>query len=175
MQIIPYQDKKPRVDKDAFVAPTSVLIGDVVVEKGASIWFGAVLRGDLGKIIVKKGASVQDNTVVHCLQEGQTVIGENAVIGHGAVLHNCTIGKDAVIGINSVVLDHARVGEKAVIGAGSIVTNKMEIPAGHLAIGSPAQVKKKISESSLWYTQQQSTYKQLCDNFLNEGVGRVGK
>ncbi len=173
MQIVAYRGKKPRIDKNAFIAPTAVLIGDVTVEKEANIWFGAVLRGDLGAIIVKKGASVQDNTVVHSLLEGQTIIGENAVIGHGAVLHNCTIEKDAVVGINSVVLDHARVGERAVIGAGSVVTNKMEIPAEHLATGSPAKVKKKISGSSLWYTREQSLYKDLCNNYLAEGTGRV--
>lgn len=174
MQLISYRGKKPVVHKGAFVAPTAVLIGDVTVEEGANIWFGAVLRGDLGKIVVKKGASVQDNTVVHVLPESETIIGENATVGHGAILHNCTIGKGAIVGINAVVLDFARVGDEAVIAAGSVVGDRAEIPPRHLAAGAPAQVKKEISGNSLWYIQQGIVvYANLRDNYLKEGIGRV--
>ncbi len=174
MQSIPYNGKHPLVESGAFVAPTAVLVGDVTVESGANVWFGAVLRGDLGSIVVKKGASVQDNAVVHVLPQGQTMISEDVIIGHGAVLHNCTIGRGAIVGINAVVLDFANVGEEAVIAAGSVVGNKSEIPARHLATGSPAQVKKEISGNSLWYMQQGvAVYKQLVENYLADDIGVV--
>ncbi len=174
MLTIPINGKKPVVEKGAFVAPTAVLIGDVMVESGANIWFGAVLRGDLGSIVVKSKASVQDNVVIHVLPQGQTLIKENATIGHGAVLHNCTIGQRAVVGINSVVLDFATIGDEAVIAAGSVVGNKSDIPARHLATGVPAQVKKEISGNSLWYMQQGIVvYSQLVENYLKSGIGVV--
>lgn len=176
MQRVSYNGKKPKIEKGAFVAPTAVLIGEVTVEKGANIWFGAVLRGDLGAIVVKAGASVQDNVVVHVLPQGETYIGENATIGHNATLHNCTVGKGAIVGINSVVLDFAAIGEEAVVAAGSVVSDKSEIPARHLAAGAPAQVKKELSGNALWYVQQGiEVYKNLRDKYLEEGTGVVEK
>ncbi len=165
----------PRVASSAFIAPTAALIGDVTVEEGASIWFGAVLRGDIGSIVVKKGANIQDNTVVHLKLEGSVAtIGENATIGHGAILHDCTIGKGAIIGINSVVLDFANVGEEAIVAAGSVVGDNSVIPPRHLAAGVPAKVKKEISGTSLWYVQiGYKTYHELRDEYLKQGIGVV--
>ncbi len=174
MIILPYKGKIPRVSSNAFIAPTATLIGDVTVEEGASIWFGAVLRGDFGAIVVKKGASIQDNAVVH-MQKGSTAtIGENATIGHGAILHDCTIGKRAVVGINAVVLDCANVGEEAIIAAGSVVGDNAVIPPRHLAAGVPAKVRKEISGTSLWYVQTgYKTYHELRDEYLKQGIGVV--
>ncbi len=174
MKTIPFNGKSPSVSKDAFVAPTAVLIGDVTVEPKANIWFGAVLRGDLGAIVVKAGASVQDNVVAHVQPQGQTLIEENVIIGHGVVLHNCTIKRGAVVGMNAVVLDYATVGEEAVVAAGSVVSSKSEIPARHLATGAPAQVKKELSGDSLWYIQQGIVvYNHLVDDYLESGIGVV--
>lgn len=174
MILLPYKGKKPCVSPEAFVAPTATLVGDVVVEGGASIWFGAVLRGDLGSIIVKKGASVQDNTVVHLKQEGGLIyIGENVTIGHGAILHECTIEKGAIVGINAVVLDFAKVGEEAVVAAGSVVAQRTIIPPRHLAVGVPAKVKKEISGASLIYVQHSHlVYDELRDEYLAQGIGK---
>lgn len=175
MILVPYRGKKPRVSKNAFVAPTAVLIGDVTVEEGVSIWFGAVLRGDMGSILVKAGANVQDNTVVHLKAEGsQAVIGENATIGHGAILHDCTIGKGAIVGIGAIVLDFAQVGEEAIIAAGSVVGDNMVIPPRHLAAGVPAKVKKEISGTSLWYIKESPIwYHKTRDEYLEQGIGVV--
>ncbi|NMB40590.1 MAG: gamma carbonic anhydrase family protein [Firmicutes bacterium] len=172
MILVPYKDKKPHVAKGAYVAPTAVLVGDVTIEEGASIWFGAVLRGDIGSILVKKGANVQDNTVVHLKLPGsQAIIGEDATIGHGAILHDCTIGKRAIVGIGAVVLDFAEVGEEAIIAAGSVVGDNAVIPPRHLAAGVPAEVKKEISGNSLWYIKVASeTYHQLRDDYLGQGT-----
>ncbi len=175
MIAIPYKDKKPRVAKGAFIAPTAVLVGDVTVEEGASIWFGAVLRGDLGSIVVKKGANVQDNTVAHLKDKGgKVIIGENATIGHGAILHECTIEKGAIVGINAVVLDYAVVGEESIIAAGSVVGNESIIPPRSLAAGTPAKVKKEVSGDSLWYIKISSAdYHEQRDIYLQQGIGVV--
>ena len=175
MILLPYKGKMPRVSSSAFIAPTATLIGDVTVEEGASIWFGAVLRGDLGAIVVKKGANIQDNTVVHLKLEGSTaIIGENATIGHGAILHDCTIGKGAIVGINAVVLDFANVGEEAIVAAGSVVSDNFVVPPRHLAAGVPAKIRKEISGTSLWYVQiGYKSYYELRDQYLKEGIGVV--
>ena len=175
MILLPYQDKIPRVSKSAFVAPTAALIGDVTVEEGVSIWFGAVLRGDIGAIVVKKGANIQDNTVLHTKTEDEpTIVGENATIGHGAILHSCTIGTGVIIGIKAVILDGAVVGDESIVAAGSVVGDKTIIPPRHLAAGIPAIVKKEISGNSLWYVQiGYKYYHKLRDEYLKHGIGVV--
>jgi len=175
MILLPFKGKMPRVSKSAFIAPSAALIGDVTIEKGASIWFGAVLRGDIGAIIVKKGANVQDNVVVHTKLEGDTVtIGENSTIGHGAVLHSCTIGRRVIVGIKAVILDDVIVGDEAIIAAGSVVGDKSTIPPRHLAAGVPAEIKKEISGTSLWYVQVgYKSYHELRDEYLKNGIGVV--
>ena len=112
--LIEYNGKKPRVSEKAFVAPGATLIGDVEVGEEASIWFGARLRGDIGKITVGARTSIQDNVVVHVFGGGRTDIGEDVTVAHGAVLHNCTVHRGALIGMNAVVLDNAVIGEQAV-------------------------------------------------------------
>lgn len=174
--LIEYNGKKPRVANDAFVAPNATLIGDVTVEAGASIWFGAQLRGDFGRIIVGAGSSVQDNVVVHVLPGGQTIIEENVTVAHGAVLHNCTVKKGGLVGMNAVVLDNAVIGEQAMVAAGSIVTDGTEIPLRHLAVGSPAKPKKELSGNSLWWVEQSAAaYVKLAESYLKEGIGKITK
>ncbi len=133
------------------------------------------MRADLGSIIVKKGANVQDNTVAHTkLDGGRVCIGENVTIGHGAILHECTIEKGAIVGISAVVLDFAIVGEEAIIAAGSVVAQDTIIPPRHLAAGTPAKVKKEISGVSLEYVQMSyKIYYDIRDQYLSEGIGRV--
>ncbi len=106
---LPFDGKEPQVAPDAFVAPTAVLIGDVVVEEGASVWFGAVLRGDFGRIVVGAGSSVQDNCVVHTNEDLPTIIGQNVTVGHLSLLEGCVIEDGAIVGMGSIVLNRARV------------------------------------------------------------------
>ena len=157
--LIEYKGKRPQVADDVFLAPTAVLIGDVRVEAGASIWFGAVLRGDFGSIVVGPGSNVQDNAVIHVGEAWPTIVGANVTIGHGAVLEGCTIGDGAVVGMNATVLPHASIGSEAVVGAGSVVGEGMEVPARTLAAGVPARIKKELSGSSLeWVRIAPSDY-----------------
>lgn len=174
MQVIEFKGKRPRVHPGAFVAPTAALIGDVIVKEGASIWFGAVLRGDFGQVRVEKNSSIQDNAVVHTLPGDKTVIGDNVTVAHGAVLHNCTVEDGAIIGMNAVVLDYAVVGVEAMVAAGAVVSSKSQVPPRHLAAGTPAEPKKELSGNALWWVQQSPVaYKHLVQAYLEEGTGKV--
>jgi carbonic anhydrase/acetyltransferase-like protein (isoleucine patch superfamily) len=146
--LIEFEGTRPHVADDAFVAPTAVLIGNVVVEPGASVWFGAVLRGDNSLIEVGRGSCVQDNAVIHCAADLPTRIGENVTIGHMALLEGCVIEDGALIGMGAIVLQRARVGARALVAAGAVVGEGVEIPAGMLAAGVPATVKKELAGSS---------------------------
>ena len=169
--IIEFERKKPEIAEGAFIAPTATIIGNVVVEDGASIWFGAVLRGDFGRIIVGKGSSVQDNVVVHVIPDCETAIGENVTVAHGAVLHGCTIDRGAIVGMGAVVQDFAQVGEEAMIAAGSVVPSNMKIPPRHLVAGVPAEVKKEITGASLmWVATSASMYRELAEKYRNQEI-----
>jgi carbonic anhydrase/acetyltransferase-like protein (isoleucine patch superfamily) len=170
--LIEYNGKRPRVSPKAFIAPDATLIGDVTVAEGASVWFGARLRGDIGSITIGARSSIQDNVVIHVLPEGATVVEEDVTVAHGAVLHNCTLRKGCLVGMNSVILDNAVVGEQAMVAAGSVVSDGSEIPPRHLAAGSPAVAKKQLSGQALWWVQISSEfYVKLTENYLREGIG----
>jgi carbonic anhydrase/acetyltransferase-like protein (isoleucine patch superfamily) len=143
-----FAGKRPQVHPDAYIAPTAVLIGDVRIGAGASVWFGAVLRGDESHIEVGEGSNVQDGCVVHCSENLPTTIGRDASLGHLACIEGCTVGDGALVGTGSIMLHHSRVGEGSVLAAGSVLLEGQEVPAGMLAAGVPATVKKKLSGSS---------------------------
>jgi len=151
--VIELDGKTPVVAEDAFIAPTAVLIGDVTVEAGASIWFGAVLRGDNSAIVIGPGSNVQDNCVIHCADELPTIVGANVTVGHMAMLEGCVIGDGALIGMGAIVLQRARVGAASLVAAGAVVGEGVEIPDGVLAAGVPATVKKELAGSSQRWVQ----------------------
>ncbi len=146
--IIEINGKRPKIADDAFVAPTAVLIGDVTVESGASVWWGAVLRADWNPIRVGARTSIQDNCVIHCNVANRTDIGNDVTVGHCAVIHSATIKDGAVIGINSTVLDEAVIGEGSVVSAGSVVTPKTVVEPGMLVGGVPAKPIKALSDEA---------------------------
>ncbi|HKV45556.1 MAG TPA: gamma carbonic anhydrase family protein [bacterium] len=117
--ILPYEGRTPRIAPTAFIAPTATIIGDVTIGEDASIWFGAVLRGDVGHIEVGPRANVQDNAVLHTTDRVPTVIGDGVTIGHGAILEGCTIERGALVGMNAVILHEAVVGEESLVAAGA--------------------------------------------------------
>ena len=144
---------KPEIAKSAFVAETAVLIGNVHVEDEASIWYGAVLRGDKGKITVARKANVQDNAVVHSGPGEEVHIGEGVTVGHGAIIHGCTIGKYALIGMGAIILSKAEIGDHCIIGAGAVVKEGDKIPAGSLVVGVPAKVIKQLTSEQMKYPE----------------------
>ena len=135
------------MEKKAFIAPNATVVGDVELGTDASIWYGAVLRGDSGKITVGDRTNIQDNCVLH----EQVTLGSGCSIGHGAILHGCTVGDNCVIGMGAIILDGAVIGEGCLVGAGALVTGKMNAPAGSLILGNPAQVVKPLSAEQRAY------------------------
>jgi carbonic anhydrase/acetyltransferase-like protein (isoleucine patch superfamily) len=167
--LVTFEGKTPVVSDAAFLAPTAVLVGDVVVGSGASVWFGAVLRGDFDRIEVGEGTSVQDNVVLHAAEGLPTLVGRNVTLGHGALLEGCVVEDSAVVGMGCVILQRARIGEGAMIAAGSVVTENQEISAGHLAVGTPARVTKELSGSSkAWVSNAARAYDGLRRRYLND-------
>jgi carbonic anhydrase/acetyltransferase-like protein (isoleucine patch superfamily) len=140
--------KRPSVHPDAYIAPTAVLIGDVDIGPGASVWFGAVLRGDEAQIKVGAGANIQDNAVIHCSQNLPTLIEENASVGHSALLEGCVVEQGAVVGMGATMLQRSRLGKGSLLAAGAVLGEGSEVPAGHMAAGVPAAVKKALDGSS---------------------------
>jgi carbonic anhydrase/acetyltransferase-like protein (isoleucine patch superfamily) len=140
--------KRPQVHKDAYIAPTAVLIGDVVIEAGASVWFGAVLRGDEAQIKVGEGSNVQDNAVIHCSTNLPTIIERNVTVGHSALLEGCVVEEGALVGMGAIMLQRSRLGAGSLLAAGAVLAEGSEIPPGHLAAGVPATVKKPLGGSS---------------------------
>jgi len=136
------------VHPDAYIAPTAVLIGDVEVGAGASVWFGAVLRGDEAKIHVGDGANIQDNVVIHCARDLPTLIERNASVGHSAQLEGCVVEQGAVVGMGATMLQRSRLGAGSMLAAGAVLGEGKSVPAGHMAAGVPATVRKPLDGSA---------------------------
>ena len=147
--IIELGGKRPFIAEDAYIAPTATIIGNVTIGSEASVWFGAVIRGDEGKIEIGARTSVQDNVVIHVNSRSDTVVGANVTIGHGAVLEGCTIGDGVLIGMNATVLSESKVEAGALIAAGAVVGEGQVIPAQMLAAGVPAKVKRPLSAETV--------------------------
>lgn len=176
--IIPFNGKTPTIHETAFVAPTAVIIGDVTVGEDASIWFGAVLRGDDpdNGIVVGRRSSVQDNCVVHVGRWAPTVIGEDCTVGHGAKFESCSIGDRTVVGMNAVILQGATIGRECLLAANTVVLENREIPARSLVAGVPGTVKKTLEGSAAdWIEGGGAHYVGLSRHYLREGIGRVAE
>ena len=133
------------VNMGAWVANNATVVGDVTLGEDASVWYGAVLRGDSGSITIGDGTNVQDNAVIHC----QTVIGKRCTISHGAIVHGCTIDDESLVGMGAIVLSGAKIGKHCLIGAGAVVTGKMDAPDGSLLLGTPAKIVKEVSQEMI--------------------------
>jgi len=140
-------DKTPEyVGEPAFIAHNAIVIGDVTLHQDVSIWFNVVIRADNDKVIVGEQSNIQDGTILHIDSGYPLTIGKGVTIGHKAMLHGCTIGDYSLIGINAVVLNGAKIGKHCLIGANTLVPENMEIPDGSLVVGSPAKIKRELSE-----------------------------
>jgi phenylacetic acid degradation protein len=162
----------PVVHPSAYVHPTAVLIGDVIVGPDCYVGPCASLRGDFGRIVLERGVNVQDTCVVHGFPDRDTVVEENGHIGHGAVLHSCVVRRDALVGMNAVVMDEAEVGEAAIVAACAFVPAGKQIPARSLAAGVPAKVLRELSDDEIaWKREGTETYQHLtrrCHASLTE-------
>lgn len=146
-----YLDKTPQMPQpfDGFIAPNASVIGDVYLGHQASVWFGAVIRGDNAHIHIGDGTNIQENSVIHTDAGLEVRIGNQVTVGHMVMLHGCQIGDNSLIGMGSVILNRAKIGKNCLIGAGSLVTEGKEIPDNSLVMGSPAKVVKTLTEEQI--------------------------
>ena len=162
-QIYSYDGVVPVVDPAAFVHPAAVIIGDVIVGPACYVGPGAVLRGDFGRIVMERGSNLQETCVVHSFPDVEVVIGEEGHIGHGAVLHGCRIGRNAMVGMNAVVMDEVVIGGNSIVAAMAFVKAGAQIPANCLAVGSPARVVRELTDDEIaWKRKGTAIYQRLA-------------
>jgi len=147
--IMNFKDKQPNIDPSCFIAPSSDVIGDVVMGPSSSVWFNATVRGDDSSIHIGKGSNIQDNAVVHVSIGVPVSIGDHVTIGHGAIIHSCTIGDGCLIGMGSTILDGAVLAEETLVGAGSLIPPGKTYPERSLVMGSPAKLIRALTENEL--------------------------
>jgi len=155
------------ISPDTYIDPTAVIIGDVAIKEGVSLWPYAVLRGDLNQIIVGKGSNIQEHVAVHVYEEAPTMIGEDVSVGHGAIIHGARIGDRCIIGMRAVLLNGAEIGEECIVGAGAVVTAGAKIPPRSLVLGIPAKVVKEDQRSfGEMGRKNAAEYHKLRDEFI---------
>lgn len=147
--ILPYNGKQPQIDSTAFIASNATVTGSVTIGAKSSIFFGAVIRGDVNDTIIGNGVNVQDLCVLHQSPSYPLILEDGVTVGHSVILHSCTVRKDALIGMGSIILDGAEIGEGAMIGAGSLVPGGKVIPPNSLAFGRPAKVVRELTKEDI--------------------------
>ena len=145
----------PEINSDSWVAPNAIIIGKVKLEKNSSIWFNAVLRGDIEKIVIGENSNIQDGSVLHTDPGCPLTVGKGVTVGHMVMLHGCEISDDALIGIGSTILNKAKIGKNCIIGANTLVTENKVIPDNSLVLGSPGKVIRKVTDDEI---------KVICEN-----------
>ncbi|WP_333681949.1 phenylacetic acid degradation protein PaaY [Dyella sp.] len=162
-QAYSYEGIVPVVDASSYVHPTAVLIGDVIVDAGCYVGACAVLRGDFGRLVLERGSNLQDTCVMHGFPGTDTIVGMDGHIGHGAVLHGCRIERNAMVGMNAVVMDEAVVGENSMVAAMAFVKARMQVPANTLVAGIPAKVLRELTAREIeWKSRGTAAYQQLA-------------
>lgn len=158
----------PQIHKDAFVAESADVIGDVEIGEGTSIWYGAVLRGDIEDIKIGKFSNIQDNATVHTETGIPTRIGDYTVVGHNAIIHGCTVGSNSLIGMGSTILNRAVIGNNCIIGAGTVVTEGKEIPDNSMVLGIPGKVVRQVTdEEALGIKRNAMRYNELWKKHID--------
>lgn len=143
----------PNIHEDTFIADNATVIGNVNIGEGSSIWFGAVLRGDIDNITIGKFSNIQDNSVLHTEAGVPTIIGDYTVIGHSAILHGCKIGDNCLIGMGAIILNNVIIGDNCIIGAGAVVTEGKIIPSNSLVLGIPSKVVREVNSEEIEATK----------------------
>lgn len=151
------------LDEPSFIADNATVLGNVLVCRDASIWFNVVIRGDNDRITIGEGSNIQDGSILHTDPGMPLTIGKGVTVGHKAMLHGCTIGDHSLVGINAVVLNGAKIGKHCLIGANALVTENMEIPDGSMVLGSPAKIKRQLSD------EVKATLKLSAENYVVNG------
>ncbi|MFC2057036.1 gamma carbonic anhydrase family protein [Chloroflexota bacterium] len=171
-----FNGKTPKIAESAFVSEAAYVIGDVEIGENSSVWPGAVIRGDMGKITIGKNVAIEDNCVIHSGTPtipwiGDVTIGDNVVFGHGAVSNGRRVGNNVVVSIKSTILHDVEIGDHSIIAAGCVVTEKMKIPDRSFVVGVPAKIKGEISEEQYWWSENSpQIYREWALKYKEEGL-----
>jgi gamma-carbonic anhydrase len=165
------KDKNPNIGESCFIAPNATVLGDVRMGSESSIWFGAVVRGDLMPVIIGERSNVQDLCVLHVGEGFDLKIGDNVTIGHRAIVHGCTIGNNVLIGMGSTIMNGAEIGDGSIVGAGAVVTGGTKVPPNSLVLGMPAKVKRELSKEEIASIGESAThYVEFALRYIEEGI-----
>lgn len=159
--IMDFEGVTPRINKNTYISESVDIIGKVNVEENVNIWFGTRLRGDMNNIIIGENTNIQENSVVHVDINSPCIIGKNVTIGHGTIIHGCSISDNVLVGMGSIILNNAKTGKNTIIGAGSLVTQGKEFPEGVLILGNPAKVIRQLTEAEIESIQRSA------DNYVS--------
>jgi carbonic anhydrase/acetyltransferase-like protein (isoleucine patch superfamily) len=149
MPILPYKGVMPTIEENVFIAPGAMVIGNVTLREGASVWYNTVIRADTAPIVIGRRTNIQDNCILHVDEDAPLTIGDACTIGHGAVIHGATLGDHVLVGIKAVVLSHAHIGSRTMIGASALVGEHKNVPEGVLMLGLPAKYARELTEAEL--------------------------
>jgi carbonic anhydrase/acetyltransferase-like protein (isoleucine patch superfamily) len=171
--IFPYKGVWPTIEDDVFIAPGAMVIGNVTIRQGASIWYNTVLRGDTAPIVIGRRTNIQDNCTLHVDPDSPLTIGDECTVGHGAVVHGATLGNQVLVGMKAVVLNHAQIGSRTIIGACALVGEHKNIPGGVLILGIPAKYVRELTEAELEhiFTSAQGYYERSLEH--KKSIGTV--
>src|SRR6185436_3685915 len=173
--LVKFLRQKPTLGQGVYIADGAVVVGDVTLGDHSSIWYNAVLRGDINRIVVGHHTNIQDNSVLHLADELPCILGNWVTVGHSAVVHACTVGDEVLVGVGAVILDGAVVGEQSLIGAKALVTQGMKIPPGSLVLGAPAKIVRALTPEERaglkWWAQK---YVDNCAYCLKHGINVGG-
>jgi len=174
-QLDKFLRRQPKLGKNVYIAKTATVIGDVTLGAQSSVWYGAVLRGDINRIVVGHHSNVQDNAVLHLADDFACVLGNWVTVGHGAIVHACKVGDEVLVGMGAVILDGAVIGKQSIIGAKALVTQGTKIPPGSLVLGAPAKVVRKLTPEERaglkWWAQKYVDNGAYC---LKHGISLGG-
>lgn len=162
-----FKGMNPIIHNTCYISESVDIIGNVVIKENANIWFGTRIRGDMNSIIIGENTNIQENSVIHVDSHCGTYIGNNVTIGHGAIIHGCTINDNVLVGMGSIILNEAIIGKNTIIGAGSLIPQGKEIPEGVLCLGSPAKVIRKLTEEEINKIQESAdNYVSISKNYI---------
>lgn len=174
-QLDTFLRKKPTLGKNVYIAKGAVVLGDVTLGDNSSVWYNAVVRGDINKIVIGHSTNIQDNAVLHLADDFPCILGNFVTVGHSAIVHACTIGDECLVGMGAVILDGAEIGEQCLIGARALVVGGMKVPPGSLVLGSPAKVVKQLTPEEranlkYWATKYVENGAYCLEHGINVGM-----
>lgn len=149
MPIFPYKGVMPTIEENVFIAPGAMVIGDVTIREGASVWYNTVIRADTAPIVIGRRTNIQDNCTLHVDAGAPLTIGDECTVGHGAVIHGATLADQVFVGMKAVVLSHARIGPRTIVGACALIGEHKDIPGGVLVLGIPAKFARELTQTEL--------------------------